>query len=97
MNEQATATPVNEPVHTEGPWRAQNTASSNQALVYSETTGKDIAVLYDRRDKNIVAAAPEMLAALKALQEWSWAQPWPVREADVWREVDSAIANAEGK
>lgn len=41
--------------------------------------------------------AARMYDALKALQQWSWAQPWPVREADVWHEVDAAIASFEAE
>ena len=41
-------------------------------------------------------AAPELLAALKALQSWSFAQPWTIRESEVMKAIDAAILQAQG-
>lgn len=40
---------------------------NHQGLIISEIDGRNIAVTYDEKDADIVAAAPEMLAELKAL------------------------------
>jgi hypothetical protein len=43
-------------------WYFQDT-SFDQALVMSETTGENIAVVYHNRNAPLIAAAPELLAA----------------------------------
>ena len=52
--------------HTPGKWLGQNT-SSGQGLIYSEIDGKTIALAYDTRDTNIIAAVPELLDALQRI------------------------------
>ena len=47
---------------TPGSWRAVSTGN-HQGLIIS-TSGANIAVAYDNRDANIIAAAPDLLAAL---------------------------------
>ena len=47
--------------HTPGPWYKASSGPS-QGLVISETTGATVAVTYDKRDTDLVAAAPELLS-----------------------------------
>ena len=51
--------------HTPGPWYAANMGNDFQGLVVEEPTGKNIAVVYDKRDVHILAAAPAMYEALQ--------------------------------
>ena len=58
--------------HTPKPWLTKPTASIGpQRAVYSETdpSGRDIAIVYDSEnseaDANLIAAAPELLEALR--------------------------------
>ena len=63
---------MNETKHTPGPWRATPPAlrheKHGQSVVYAEADGKDVAVIYDgRANARLIAAAPELLAACKAI------------------------------
>ena len=53
---------------TEGPWVGRMDALAFQGLVYSESTGNDIAVCYDHGNVDgntrLIAAAPDMYALL---------------------------------
>lgn len=51
--------------HTIGPWYATNAGNDYQGLVIDEATGANIAVSYDKTHATLIAAAPEMLEALK--------------------------------
>jgi hypothetical protein len=53
--------------HTPGPWYGKKSAARGQGLVISERDGRNIAVTYDTRDTDLVAAAPELLKALDIL------------------------------
>jgi hypothetical protein len=50
--------------HTPGPYYVARTAG-HQGLIISEATGTNIAVVYDKKDSPLLAAAPELLEALK--------------------------------
>lgn len=58
--------------HAPGPWEAQNTAGHDlhgQTAVY-DANGKDVAIVYDgTANAPLIAAAPELLDALKSLLE----------------------------
>jgi hypothetical protein len=56
------------PTHTPGPWHA-GSASGGQGLVTQQETGTSIAVTFDAKNRHLVAAAPEMLEALKDCKE----------------------------
>jgi hypothetical protein len=43
--------------------------SSGQGIIADEETGRTVAVVYDSKDGDILAAAPDMLAALEELVE----------------------------
>lgn len=45
------------------------TTSSDQGLISDDETGKTIAVAYDPKHTNLIAAAPKLLANIKALME----------------------------
>lgn len=50
-------------------WYVAKMVNDFQGLVIDEQTGKNIAVTYDKKDAPLVAAAPELLEALKAAIE----------------------------
>lgn len=54
--------------HTPGPWSSSGTAgheTHGQSVVYSESSGTDIAIIYDgKSNAHLIAAAPDLLAAL---------------------------------
>lgn len=83
--------------HTNGPWRKDEVihhkADGSTELISSTVyAGKTrIAVVDDERDQDLIAAAPDMLAALKRLTDYS-RRP---TQAD-WQAADAAIAKAEG-
>ena len=56
--------------HTPGPWAAGLFAGNHQASVHSEATGRTVALVYDpdNADARLIAAAPELLEALRDLQ-----------------------------
>ena len=47
--------------HTLGPWNASK--NQYQGLVISEATGATVAVTYDAKDADLVAAAPDLFEA----------------------------------
>jgi len=46
-------------------WYAKKAGNEMQGLVIDEDNGHTIAVAYDRDDMNLLAAAPDLLAALE--------------------------------
>tara|TARA_R100000664_G_C2680048_1_gene88445 strand:+ start:437 stop:631 length:195 start_codon:yes stop_codon:yes gene_type:complete len=49
------------------------------------------------KDQRIIAAAPELLEALKLLfKAWDWKWIDPCERAEIYRQVESAIRKAEG-
>lgn len=50
-----------------------------------------------KANARLIAAAPDLLAALRTIQAFSWSLPRSLREDDRWKIVDTAIAKAEGK
>ena len=81
--------------HTPGPWYTAGTGS-HQGLIIAEVTGENVAVTYDARDASLVAAAPDMLEALRAIaglqrcdaKEWS---DLVYRAKDLAREVITKV------
>ena len=49
--------------HTPGPWYTNPKPEAAQGLIYSETTGENIAVAYDPKNAHVIAAAPALLVA----------------------------------
>ena len=50
--------------HTPGPWYAPRMLYGDQGLIVAEETGENIAVSYDKKNARLIAAAPDLLAAL---------------------------------
>lgn len=48
-----------------------------------------------RANACLIAEAPNLHEACRAIQQWSWSLPPQYREADVWKIVDAAITKAE--
>jgi hypothetical protein len=86
--------------HTPGPWWGENT-SSEQGLISSDVTGKNVAVAYDTKDTDLIAAAPELLEVCKAfLQIFEDGTHYDTRNPYTRPEVKAAIAaiaKAEGR
>lgn len=53
--------------HTAGPW-SHGPVKREPAMVYAPD-GIEVARVYDLRDRNLVCAAPDLLAALKDLEQ----------------------------
>lgn len=82
--------------HTPGPWSFdQEDDNSTDFWVFQANGPARIAVEVSERDAALIAAAPDLLAALKLLEQegdWqgtSWAIP-----AAAWRAARAAIAKA---
>lgn len=58
---------MNTSLHTPGPWYTNARPTDTQGLVYAESTGENIAVTYDPKNARLIAAAPDLLAALQAV------------------------------
>ena len=52
----------------ENKWYVGNNSNDSQGLIIDENTGRNVAVTYDAKDAALIAAAPELLAALEALE-----------------------------
>lgn len=75
-------------------WYGKNAGNDHQGLVIDETTGRNVAVAYDREDTALLSAAPDLLDALKSLTR--------VYEGATGQDVftgraKAAIAKAEGR
>ena len=56
--------------HTPGPWNASAFGGPhNQGLVIAESTGANVAVIYDIKDAELVAASPDLLEACKLARD----------------------------
>lgn len=80
--------------YTPGPWYSSRTGN-HQGLVISEATSENVAVTYNgAADACLVAAAPELLAALEQIAKWVDCGCDPSRKSmDAAR---AAIAKAKG-
>lgn len=86
--------------HTPGPWdwlaRGAN-AGGGHHLYIIDATNRKIAALWGKAEEKeanaqLVAAAPDMLAALKVVAE-NWCNDF----TDEWPVIEAAIAKAEGR
>lgn len=82
------------------PWYEANTGN-HQGLVVEEGTGRDVAVCYDKADAPLVAAAPELLAALQnALNVMAGIATGDLKtirkDSQALRDARNAIAKATG-
>ena len=61
--------------HTREPWYEANTGNY-QSLIVSENTGENIAVVYDRKNADIIAAVPDLLNELEWVVEYFDEHPY---------------------
>lgn len=89
---------MEQPKQTPETWRAQPTAGHEkhgQSVVYSEQTGRDVAIVYDgKAHANMIAAAPELLRTSKALADEAFRNMTGGRQ-DLIDDVYAAIYKAE--
>ena len=57
-----------ETTHTSGPWYESSTGN-HQGLVISRATSANVAVTYEKNDARLIAAAPDLLEALRLMLE----------------------------
>lgn len=90
--------------HTPGPWKAEK--SNNCIAIVSGDYGYGVAKTYgtgkeDTLNARLIAAAPELLEALKLcipeLKEWMRNHGEDIGTLDVIKKAQAAIAKAEGK
>ena len=89
--------------HTPGPWTFR--LNGGDFVIETQPHGEDVAVIHstfggtndDNANARLIAAAPDMLAALRAVQMWSWELPLLLREHQRMQAVDAPIAKAEGR
>lgn len=84
--------------YTKGPWKIKDSANEGAIVERTKNLSNQIVPI---EDAFLIAAAPELLEALKALQDLTWHSDNNGRtEADyirVKKQVRDAIAKAEGK
>lgn len=81
---------------TAGLWYTAQTGN-HQGLIVSEKTGANVAVSYDAKDADLIAAAPELLESLKLLTDWMRTHTGPSDEMlDTLVDAMAAIGKAEG-
>lgn len=92
---------MSETKHTPGPWEVREyphlAHPFTQSLYEIGFGGEDELIcdtVYERSDANLIAAAPDMLSALKEARE-ALSQP-PFINSPTLKAVDAAIAKAEG-
>lgn len=85
--------------HAHCVWYSNAKPSSAQGLIYEEHTGRNVAVTYDPKDAHLIAAAPDLLAALRRALEVIEGE-YPADDeiaAPVIAQCREAIAKAEGR
>jgi hypothetical protein len=91
--------------HTPGPWRAQPESNNYQVRVYEGPCSRCVADVWGDCDElayhvhanaSLIAAAPDLLAALKALVEDGRCSTYPADDG-LLAVADAAIAKAEGR
>lgn len=76
-------------------WYPADTGN-HQGLIICETTGANIAVCYDKAHAPLIAAAPQMLAALRHILN-EWCEGGALDGTDAERAIIAAIQAAEGE
>lgn len=88
--------------HTPGPWRTGEPDFYGTGIIAGEP-GAEIVIcrvldnlLLNGSNAHLIAAAPDLLAALKSVMEWTeFHDVWFQRSLE--EEIEAAIAKAEGK
>jgi hypothetical protein len=88
--------------HTPGPWRREMeeiyaTIDYNDYLIADATGDTDLEIEEAEANANLIAAAPELLAALKALMPKGWDHDDTMDHIPGVKLARLAIAKAEGK
>jgi hypothetical protein len=88
--------PVQNVVHTPGPWRTYDIFGGKYQEVFGpRTPGKDRLQVYGKADARLISAAPELLAACELVALWMLGgQPGPHSDSVVLEQVKSAIHKA---
>ena len=89
--------------HTPGPWDTKHTATpewAQQSAVYAGGRERAVALVYDgehhEANAALIAAAPDMYEALRALRDAKRESTQALRHAAD-RLLDAALAKAEGR
>lgn len=53
-------------------WYEAKMGNDHQGLIANESTGANVAVVYDKRHARLIAAAPDLLEALERLALSGW-------------------------
>ena len=81
-------------------WYITSTTNcAGHAVVADEDTGRTVAVVYDKKDAALVAAAPKLLAALEEVADiWNdlYSNAADPYEKLAWRKANEAIKEAKG-
>ena len=95
------------PKHTPGPWLALpyiGVGEFGDYAIVCDTRDRDIAAVEEEADAQLIAAAPEMLEALKAILKaemsgYKAVEEWGgyVLDDDVREIAEAAVAKAEGR
>ena len=84
--------------HTPGPWHTANTGN-HQGVVIAEN-GANVAVVYDKKDAHLIAAAPSLLDSAKKALDFIQSLPYEPSNTTSTKAQDAlvdAIAKAEGR
>lgn len=81
--------------HTPRPWYDANTGN-NQGLVISEVNGTNVAIIYDKRDAKLIAAAPDLLEIAKFAESYTFEDCSP-RAVELRRMIYAVYAKLEGE
>lgn len=85
--------------HTPGPWYTHRSAVPDwceQNIIASEPDGVDVALTYrSKADAALIAAAPDMLAALEVVRDFLTDEPY--LHTKEWDAVNAAIRKARGE
>ena len=95
---------MNEPKHTPGPWRIAGHCTNAAMIAGEESTGRDIAIVYDHHEgyeanARLISAAPEMLEALRMAKVWieDTLLDFDLTDNGTLEEIVKAITKAEGE
>jgi hypothetical protein len=85
-------------METDQTWYAKKAGNDSQGLVIDEKTGRNVAVSYDMVNTAMLAAAPDMLAALSAMRGEldQLSGQWTERMDTLAQMADAAIDKARG-
>jgi hypothetical protein len=89
--------------HTPGPWTVHKTTNLPVAYYIGPASRRHLALVFNEADARLIAAAPDLLAALKDLSRLADAIYVRMSDGemalmrDAWGKADAAIAKAEGR